>query len=111
MSFFVYNIVFTAIVSIAVITGIVVYFVLLDRHLRKLQQTIMFETERLRITIAQALAPSYRSVETRFEEFGDANGEKGPANVPQHEESGEIEPPTEQADDGEGDRPSSITQP
>ena len=110
MSVYAYNILFTAVVSIGVVAAIIVYFVLLHRHLRDLQQTIMLEIERLRITIAQISHPSDRRGEIQPEELVDANEEVG-ADSSQHEKSSGLGSLAEQADAEEGDGASSITQP
>ena len=113
MSLYAYNIILTVIVSVAVIGGIIVYFVLLDRHLRNLQRTIMLEIERLRVTIAQRSAFPEGASGDQFEQIADAIAERVVHNVAHNEENSDLGPLAEQAEPEteEGEKPSSVTQP
>jgi hypothetical protein len=66
------NIILTAILSIAIIAGIVVYFLLLQRALRDLQRAIMLEIERLRITLSQSRPSGAEGESLSHEALADA---------------------------------------
>ena len=68
------NIILTAILSVAIIAGIVVYFLLLQRALRGLQRAIMLEIERLRITLSQSRPSGAEGESMSHEALVDAVG-------------------------------------
>ena len=68
------NVILTAILSVAIIAGIVVYFLLLQRTIRGLQRTIMLEIERLRITLSQSRPSGVEGDGISHEALADAVG-------------------------------------
>jgi len=58
----IYNLVLTVAISLGVSVAVYVYFVLLTRHLKSLQYTVLNEIDRLRVTLSRPqLAPTIDS--------------------------------------------------